>query len=66
MTDIRKLSTHRLLNIFRIVRSNIWGRDPERDWSEYEEEEDLLFDKLKAELNKREHLPRKTKKVKTR
>ena len=61
MTDkqIKKLSTHRLLNIFRQTRQNIWGREPEREWNIYDEEEDLLFIKLKAELDTREHIPRK-------
>lgn len=57
--DIKKLSTHRLLNIFRIVRRNIWSREPESEYGDYHEEEDLFFSQLKEELDKREHVPRK-------
>lgn len=63
MTDeqIRKLSTQRLLKIFRIVRKNILSREPERNpyWYYDDEQEELLLDKLKAELDTREHVPRK-------
>jgi len=57
--QIKKLSTHRLLNIFRMVRSSIYGREPERIWDQYHYDEDDLFDRLKAELDTREHIPRK-------
>lgn len=63
MTDeqIRKLSTQRLLKIFRIIRKNILSREPERnpDWFYDDEQEELLLDRLKAELDTREHVPRK-------
>ncbi len=68
MTDdqIKKISTHRLLKIFRQVRSSIWGREPERPWDEYDYAEEELFDKLKKELDGREHLERKHTKSKTK
>jgi hypothetical protein len=62
--QIRKLSTQRLLKIYRQVRSNIWGRDLDRnpDWEIYDEEEDRFFDNLKNELDKREHVVRRPRK----
>ena len=60
--NIKKLSTQRLLKIYRQVRSSIWGREPERAWDESDAEEDRFYDELKDELDKREHLPRRPRK----
>ena len=62
--QIKKLSTHRLLNIFRMVRSDLWGRDPERPYDECDFEQENFYNLLKEELNKREHVPRKKDKKK--
>jgi len=65
MTDeqIRKLSTQRLLKIFRMLRKSILSREPERnpDWDD--EQEELELDRLKAELDTREHVPRKQRRM---
>lgn len=60
--QIKKISTKRLLNIFRQLRDTIRGRDPERNWDQEDYEEDELFEKIKNELDTREHITRRPRK----
>lgn len=53
--QLRKLSTKRLLNLFRIQRKQVYSADPERG---AEEEDWDYLDWLKTELDTREHVPR--------
>lgn len=59
INDLTKISTHRLLNIFRMTRDSIYGRDQDREYTKYDAEEEEYFTRLKAELDTREHIPRK-------
>ena len=47
-----------------MVRSDLWGRDPERPYDECDFEQENFYNLLKEELNKREHVPRKKDKKK--
>jgi hypothetical protein len=57
--DIKKLSTQRLLTMYRDLRKCSFSRDPERAYDEQEEDEDNLLIEMKAELDTREHVVKK-------
>lgn len=63
---IKRISTQRLLKLYRILRQNMWSRDPERSYTEehYQQdwEDQQLLEQMKAELDTREHVVRKPKK----
>ena len=66
-SGLQKLSTKRLLTIYRLTRASLRCHDPEWPYSDadynYIREEEEYLDECKRILDTREHIPRRPRKA---